>query len=102
MNIEQHIRSVIEQELKPTFLSLENESHMHSGPATQSHFKMSCVSTAFEGLSRVKRHQLVYAALQPAFDAGLHALALHLYTEQEWQNKSVPESPKCMGGSKQG
>jgi stress-induced morphogen len=40
------------------------------------HYAATVVSTAFKGLSRVKQHQLVYAALQGRMGGALHALAL--------------------------
>ena len=43
------------------------------------HYRARIVSPAFAGLSRVKQHQLVYAALQGKMDGSrgeLHALAL--------------------------
>ncbi len=40
------------------------------------HYRARIVSTAFSGLSRVRQHQLVYAALQGRMGAELHALAL--------------------------
>ncbi|WP_370978342.1 BolA family protein [Agaribacterium sp. ZY112] len=98
--IEQAIHAKVEAELTPTHMLIENESHMHSGPATESHFKLTCVSLAFEGLNRVKRHQKVYALLGAEFDQGLHALALHLFSPEEWALKqTVPASPTCQGGS---
>ena len=40
------------------------------------HYRARIVSTAFAGLSRVKQHQLVYAALKGHMGGKLHALAL--------------------------
>lgn len=40
------------------------------------HYAAKVVSAAFKGLSRVKQHQLVYAALQGRMGGQLHALAL--------------------------
>lgn len=40
------------------------------------HYAATVVSDAFRGLSRVKQHQLVYAALQGRMGGALHALAL--------------------------
>jgi len=40
------------------------------------HLQVKVVSTSFSGLSRVKQHQLVYAALQGRMGGVLHALAL--------------------------
>lgn len=47
------------------------------------HWKAVIVSPAFEGLNRVRQHQLVYAALQGKMDGAdgeLHALALETRT----------------------
>lgn len=40
------------------------------------HYRAKVVSHAFRGLSRVKQHQLVYAALGGRMGGELHALAL--------------------------
>lgn len=40
------------------------------------HYSCSVISEAFQGLSRVKQHQLVYQALQGHMGGKLHALAL--------------------------
>ncbi|WP_309642765.1 BolA family transcriptional regulator [Phenylobacterium sp.] len=40
------------------------------------HYKAKIVSKAFAGLTRVKQHQLVYAALKGRMGGELHALAL--------------------------
>ena len=40
------------------------------------HYAATVVSEAFRGLSRVKQHQLVYAALKGRMGGELHALAL--------------------------
>jgi acid stress-induced BolA-like protein IbaG/YrbA len=48
-----------------------------------SHFQVLIVSPAFEGLSRVKRHQLVYAALGDRMRAEIHALSMQTLTPAE-------------------
>jgi stress-induced morphogen len=40
------------------------------------HYRARIVAAAFRGLSRVKQHQLVYAALKGRMGGELHALAL--------------------------
>ncbi len=40
------------------------------------HFAATVISTAFRGVSRVRQHQMVYAALQGRMGNALHALAL--------------------------
>ena len=44
------------------------------------HYRARIVSKAFSGLSRVKQHQLVYAALKGKMGGELHALALETST----------------------
>jgi len=40
------------------------------------HYRARIVSAAFDGLPRVRQHQLVYAALKGRMGGELHALAL--------------------------
>lgn len=47
------------------------------------HYKARIVSPAFNGLSRVKQHQLVYAALKGKVGGALHALALETIAKPE-------------------
>lgn len=99
-SIAEQIETAIQKTFEVTAFQLQNESHLHSGPATESHFKLTLVSDDFEGVRKVKRHQLVYQALadlMPQF----HALALHTYSPTEWsQSPQVAESPLCQGGGK--
>ena len=48
------------------------------------HFEALIVSPAFEGRSRVARHQLVYAALGDRMRAEIHALSMTTLTPSEW------------------
>lgn len=88
------------QSLEPDFLEIINESHMHHGPATDSHYKVTIVSTAFDELRQVARHQKIYGLLKAQLDGPVHALALHTLSPDEWQkNNQIPDSPNCRGGS---
>ncbi len=49
------------------------------------HFQALVVSNAFEGKSRVQRHQLVYAALGERMRVEIHALSMRTLTPQEWR-----------------
>ena len=49
------------------------------------HFQAVIVSPAFEGLARVRRHQLVYAALGERMREEVHALSMTTLTPGEWQ-----------------
>jgi BolA protein len=78
-------------------LDVLDESHMHSR-GQETHYKAVIVSEQFAGLNAVKRHQKVYASLGELMGQ-IHALALHTYTPQEWQEQGVaPASPTCRGG----
>jgi stress-induced morphogen len=46
------------------------------------HYRARIVSSAFAGMSRVKQHQLVYAALKGRIGGELHALALETSAPQ--------------------
>jgi BolA protein len=102
MSVEVVIRSKLEDKLGPAHLEVVNESHMHSVPrGSETHFKVVVVSSLFEGMSPVKRHQLVYGALadelgrKPA-EGGIHALAITSRTPAEWAaSPEANESPLC-------
>jgi acid stress-induced BolA-like protein IbaG/YrbA len=47
------------------------------------HFEALIVSAAFEGKTRVARHQLVYAALGERMRAEIHALSMRTLTPAE-------------------
>lgn len=49
------------------------------------HFEAVIVSAAFDGKSRVQRHQLVYAALGDRMRQEIHALSMRTLTPAEWQ-----------------
>ena len=46
------------------------------------HYAAYVVSRAFDGLNRIKQHQMVYAALQGKMGTDLHALALQTSTPE--------------------
>lgn len=101
MNVQQIIETKIQETFLPEFWSVENESHMHNvAPGSETHFKLVLVSDEFIGLRKVQRHQKVYALLKEEMEGPVHALALHTYTMQEWQESgNAPDSPNCLGGS---
>lgn len=77
--------------LLPTELDIQDQSHQHAGHggerglarATETHFAVRVVSTAFDGKSPVARHRLVYAALQSELEQGVHALTIDAKTPAE-------------------
>lgn len=64
----------IERLIKDAFPDAEVEIRDLRGDGD--HYAASVVTEAFRGKSRVKQHQMVYAALQGRMGGELHALAL--------------------------
>lgn len=48
------------------------------------HFEAVIVSPEFAGLNRVRRHQLVYAALGERMREEIHALSMQTLSPDEW------------------
>jgi acid stress-induced BolA-like protein IbaG/YrbA len=48
------------------------------------HFDAVIVSPTFMGLSRVRQHQLVYAALGDRMREEIHALSMKTFSPEEW------------------
>ena len=102
MTMQSTIEEKLAQEFETEFLQVENESHMHNvAPGSESHFKVTIVSPAFDALMLIKRHRMVNQTLRQELQQ-IHALALHTLTPQEWQERGgqVAASPKCRGGGK--
>lgn len=100
MSLAQDIQQKLSGAFNPSHIEVVCESHMHNVPAgSEMHFRVVLVSDEFSGVRKVQRHQKVYAVLAGELAGPIHALALHLYTTEEWAGQA-PASPQCMGGSK--
>lgn len=100
MNIKNSIETKL-QSLQPQFLEVVNESHQHNVPAgSESHFKVTVVSDAFQGKMLLARHRMVNKILADELAQSIHALVLHTMTMDEWFEKSGTrnDSPPCLGG----
>ncbi|WP_295849967.1 BolA family protein [uncultured Xylophilus sp.] len=70
--------------LAPTQLEVIDESADHAGHVGANgtgfgtHFRVRIASAQFAGKTRVAQHRLVYDALRPFLDQGLHALAIDI------------------------
>jgi acid stress-induced BolA-like protein IbaG/YrbA len=51
------------------------------------HFEALIVSPAFAGVPRVRRHQMVYAALGDRMREEIHALSMHTLSPEEWASR---------------
>jgi BolA protein len=73
----------IERALRAAFaplrIEVHDDSHLHAGHAGAregGHFSVAITAEAFRGLSRLRRHRLVYDAVGPLTAQGIHALAI--------------------------
>jgi len=74
----EQIRERLQQAFDPAALEVLDEGYKHVGHANdgKGHFHVRIVSAAFAGQLSIKRHRLVYAALQGLMDNGIHALSI--------------------------
>jgi acid stress-induced BolA-like protein IbaG/YrbA len=69
------IRQAIATGLECTHVEVRGDGH---------HWEALVVSAAFEGLPRVRAHQLVYAALGDRMREEIHALSMTTLTPAQW------------------
>ena len=80
----QDLTQRLQERLQPQALEVLDESAAHAGhvgandSGQGTHFRVRIGGQAFNGLSRVARHRLVYDALQDFIDQGVHALAIEV------------------------
>ena len=103
MTVQATIEKKLADDFNPLHLEVINESNNHNVPeGSESHFKVVIVAPAFAGKNLLARHRLINATLAEELQNTIHALAIHTYTEEEWQEESngAPMSPPCLGGGK--
>lgn len=52
------------------------------------HFNARVISDKFAGLTMIKQHKLVYAALGDNMESAIHALSIKTYTPEQWAKVS--------------
>jgi BolA protein len=88
MTVAEQIRRKLAAALAPSRLDIVDESARHAGhagarPEGETHFRLTIVSAAFEGRTRVDRHRLVNALLAEELIGRVHALSLTTLTPDE-------------------
>lgn len=73
----QHIKELISRKITCHFIDIQSEDGVH--------FYGIVVAEVFDGLPKVKQHQMVYATLGPLLGNEIHALQLNTLTPQQWQ-----------------
>jgi len=84
VSMQQQIEAKLAAALSPSHLEVINESYMHRvAPGSESHF-----------------NRQVNGVLADELAGAIHALALHTYTESEWQaREQAPKTPGCVSKS---
>ncbi|HUX79888.1 MAG TPA: BolA family protein [Alphaproteobacteria bacterium] len=88
MSLKNRIECKLNEAFSPSYLRVEDESHLHVGhqghrPGGESHFHVTIVSAAFQGLNRIQRHQRIYVCLEEELRDGIHALSLKIISPEE-------------------
>lgn len=98
MSVEGKIRQKLESHLNIKLLEVINESANHQRPeSAETHFRVLIVSSDFNNLSVVKRHQKVYQILKEELKGPIHAFSQKTMTPEEWdaQDSPILSSPPC-------
>ena len=80
------IRAALKRELAPTSIDIFDDSALHAGHAGAregGHFRLTVVSSAFQGRPQLERHRMVYAAVATLMGRGIHALNIVARTPEE-------------------
>ncbi|MEK9812273.1 MAG: BolA family protein [Bordetella sp.] len=87
MTLIEEIEACLKAKLIVEAFQLHDDSEAHKGHAGAAsgggHFDLMLVSPNFEGLSRVRRHQLVYDALSYLLPSRIHALSIDARSPSE-------------------
>lgn len=90
--MEHLMRTKLTETLRPSVLEIHNDSHLHrhhaamaNSTSPETHFRVTIVSDAFDGVRLAQRHRLVYGLLkmEMAQEGGIHALQLRCKTRGE-------------------
>ena len=88
MTVRERMITTLREALRPAHLDVVDESHLHAGhggwrEGGETHFRVTVVSDAFAGKSRLERHRMINTLLDPELRAGVHALAISAKGTQE-------------------
>lgn len=103
MSVQETITDRLADAIELKHLEVINESGNHNvPPGSESHFKVVLVADEFEDMKLVQRHRRINRILAEELEQRIHALAIHAYTEPEWQKRAgnAPMSPPCAKGER--
>jgi BolA protein len=86
------IRAALERSLAPSSLEVRDDSARHAGHAgarSGGHYQVQVVSAAFAGRTRLERHRMVYRALEPLMNRGIHAVNIDARAPQDAEQPAI-------------
>lgn len=81
--MKQRIEKTLQENLKPKFLEVKNNSHLHAGHAgdngtNETHFEVRIEAEELRELNKVNAHRKINQLLKGEFEKGLHALEIKI------------------------
>ena len=89
MTVEQQIKNKLQNCFNISELILIDDSHKHKNHKKDTsgrHFKLLIVSNDFIDVTLIKRHRLIYEALNEMIKVDIHALSIKAVTIEEYNN----------------
>lgn len=81
------LRKRLEDVFQPQELLIKDQSQLHVGHDGavdgKGHFEVRIVSAHFTNVGRVRRHQMIYAALGGLLESDIHALRIKAFAPSE-------------------
>jgi BolA protein len=77
----EQIRARLAAAFSPSELDVLDEGHLHAGHAGEGkgHYRVRIVSPVFAGVLPIKRHRMIYEALDGLIGNGIHALSIDAF-----------------------
>lgn len=83
----EQIEAALTKEFAPELLEIIDDGHLHRGHAGaregKGHFRVRIVSKKFIGLTTIKRHRMVFAAVDELMETEIHALSIDARAPEE-------------------
>lgn len=87
--VQDKLSALLQAQFAPSHLQITDDSAKHAGhmgarPEGETHFRITIVSDAFMGESRVARQRRIFSALEDLMETRIHALQLKALTVDEF------------------
>lgn len=84
--MKKRIEELLKENLKPHFLKVENNSHLHQGHlgddgSGETHFAVEIAAQELNEMSKIQAHRIINKILKDEFGNGLHALEIKVISK---------------------